>query len=342
LKWIDKVENFGNMMIKLGQTPEDSMESKIPKICVLGSLHMDLIIKTYRMPKLGETLIGNEFHMRMGGKGANQAVAAAKLGADVVLIGRVGDDYFGDKMIENAEKRGVHVEYIKKEKGTSSSVALIVVDQKGDNFLLIAPGADMTYDESDVNRAREAIKKSDILLLQLEVPLCCVNRAIKTASECGTKVIFNLSPAKKVPNEILEKVFILTINEVEAEFLTGIKVKNVNSAKKSATRLLGDGVQNVVLTLGKRGAILVSEEGVYHARGLRVKAVDTTGAGDAFCGALAVAIAKGEDLKKAVDYANFAGALATTKIGAQEALPTKKDLENFIKLYSKNIDQKLK
>lgn len=304
---------------------------KEPKISVLGSLHTDLILKVNRMPKLGETIIGDEFYISMGGKGANQAVAAARLGGQITHFGKVGDDYFGEKMIENLKREGISTKYVEKVKNMSSSLAFITVDAQGNNFLIITPGTDSAFDEKDIEKYREVIKDSDVLLCQLEIPVNIVHKAIEVAYEYGKKVIFNLSPARKVPDEMLKKSFILVVNEIEAESLLGIKIQHLESAKKSATKLLEIGAQNVILTIGKEGAILVNKEGIYHVPGVPVNSIDTTGAGDAFCGALAVMIASEKSLREATEFANFAGAFATTKIGAQEALPTRKELEEFIR-----------
>ena len=299
-----------------------------PKVAVVGSLHTDLTVKAERIPVMGETVLGEDLKITMGGKGANQAVAASRLGAEVVLIGRVGADEFGNRMIENATAQRIETKYIVRDELAPSGVALIVIDGKGNNIITVSSGADSRCDEGDVDRAGEAIKSSQVLLAQLELPLRTVAHAIDVAHRHGVQVILNLSPARKVSKRMLRKVHILTLNETEAEFLSGISIK---SLKGVAKRILELGPDHVVLTMGKRGSVLVTAEGLTRVKGVKVKAIDPTGAGDAFCGALAVAIASGEDLKEAVSYANCAGALATTRIGAQEALPTKEELEDFIR-----------
>lgn len=303
----------------------------IPKITVVGSLHTDLIIKVQNIPRTGETVLGKAFKMSPGGKGANQAVAAARLGANVSLIGRVGADIFGRELIKNAKETGIDVKHIIEDIGTYTGLALITVDEEGNNTIAVASGADMRCCTEDIDRAEETIISSDIFLTQLEIPLSVVEYAIDKAFEEGVKVILNPAPAQELSKDLLKKVYILTPNENEAEVLSGVKIKDLRSSKKAAKRLLERGIENIVLTLGNRGSMIATKEQTVHMRGIKVNAVDTTGAGDAFCGALAVAISSGKGLKEAVKYANFAGALATTKIGAQEALPTMEELEDFMR-----------
>jgi len=302
-----------------------------PKIVVVGSLHMDLTVKTEKIPRIGETVLGRHFTMSPGGKGANQAVAAAKLGADVTLVGRVGADVFGRELIKNAKEYGIDTSYIVEDRETATGVALIMVDEKGSNIIAVASGADMRCCREDIDRAEKVIKSSDIVSIQLEIPPPVVEYAIDKAFREEVKVILNPSPAQQLPDELLRKVYVLTPNEKEAEVLGGCKVTSIRAAKIVAKKIRERGVENVIVTIGKNGAILATEEETVHVRGIEVNTVDATGAGDAFCGTLAVAISSGKELKEAVVYSNSAGALATTKIGAQEALPTTPELESFMK-----------
>jgi ribokinase len=281
------------------------------------------------IPRIGESVLGKSFKRSPGGKGANQAVAAARLGADVVLIGRVGADVFGKELIKNLRENGIDTKYIIEDSETYTGLALIMVDEDGDNILAVASGADMRIRKEDIDRAEEIIKLSDILLIQLETPLQIVEYAINIAFNEGVKVLLNPAPAQKLSKDLLKKVYVLIPNEKEAELLSNVKIKDLNSSKISAKKLLENGTENIVITLGKNGSIIATKEETVHINGLNVNAIDTTGAGDAFCGALAVALSSGKELKEAVIDANYAGALATTKIGAQEALPTKEELENF-------------
>jgi len=321
-------EGFSKYRETSQETPN---QAKNPNIVVVGSLHMDLTIKARTIPRLGETVLGDEFKMSPGGKGANQAAAAAKLGANVTLIGRVGSEAFGTDLVRNARQNRINTKFIVQDKETQTGLALIIVDQKGNNIIAVFPGADLRCSKEDINRAYSVIKSADILLAQLETSFPVVQHAIQKAFQNGVKVILNPSPAHILPKDVLRKVYILTPNESEAEILGGTSITDLSSARRAITEILKKGAQNIVLTLGKEGALVGTKGKIVHLKSPRVNPVDTTGAGDAFCGALAVAISSGESLEKAVVYANCAGALATTKMGAQEALPTHEELERFMR-----------
>ncbi len=302
-----------------------------PRIVVVGSLHMDLTVKTEKIPRIGETVLGNTYLMSPGGKGANQAVAAAKLGADVIMIGRVGADAFGNELIRSVKENGIDTRYIIEDKERHTGVAAVIVDERGNNVIAVASGADMKCCTEDIERAEEAIKSSDVVLVQTEIPLSVVECTIETAYEEGVNVILNLAPAQQLTDELLKKISVLIANAKEAQTIGRKPVRDSASAKVVAKDILERGVESVVITLGKKGAVLATREETAYIEGIDVNAVDNTGAGDAFCAAVAVAICHGMDLKQTVLYSNFAGALATTKIGAQQALPTAKELEDFIK-----------
>ncbi|OYT66700.1 MAG: ribokinase [Candidatus Wolframiiraptor sp. EX4484-121] len=290
-----------------------------PEIAVLGSIHMDYVISLDRMPRLGETLIGKEFKMTPGGKGANQAVAAARLGAEVYMIGKVGEDSIGDELIENLEKNGVRTDHIKRAK-THSGVALIFIDSSGNNVIGVAPGADDLGD------------RIKILLLQLEIPVEIVEYAIKKFSERDVRIILNPAPYHPLSREVLNKVFIATPNEVELELMSGSKTASDHDLIRAGRWTIKNlGIKNLVVTLGARGAMIITEREEKLIPAFKVKPIDTTGAGDAFNGALAVALSRGESLEAAVRYANAAGALSTLKVGAQEALPTSEEVEKFLR-----------
>jgi ribokinase len=292
---------------------------------------MDLTIRGETIPSLGETVLDDEFKMSPGGKGANQAVAAAKLGANVALIGRVGPEAFGNDLLKNAQQHQINTEFIVHDKDTQTGLALIMVDQKGNNIIAVFPGADLKFAKGDIDRAESIIKSADVLLAQLETPFPVVRYAIQKAFGHRVKVILNPSPARKLPEDLLRKVYVLTPNESEAEILAGTMIKDSSSAKEAVTEILKKGAQNVVLTMGKTGALVGTKDKIVHVKSPEVNPVDATGAGDAFCAALGVAISSGKNLEQAVIYANCAGALATTKMGAQEAMPTREELEKFMR-----------
>ncbi len=301
------------------------------KIAVVGSLNMDLVVRAPHMPSPGETVIGSDFRTIPGGKGANQAVAAARLGAEVTMIGRVGDDDFGRAQLRNLGELSIDTTYVIMDAEAATGIALITLDTSGQNSIVLAPGANMRLTKEDINAARGAIVWSDVLVLQLENPLEVVVHAIDIAYAEGVKVILNPAPARSIPKETLAKLDYLIPNESETALLTGIEVADLDSAKEAAERLREEGVGTVILTLGDRGAFLSSAKESVHIPGYEVEVVDTTAAGDAFVGGLAVALAQGQNLAEAVRYANAAGALAVTRLGAQPSLPTRQEVEEFMK-----------
>jgi len=301
------------------------------KIAVVGSLNMDLVVRVPHMPIPGETVIGSDFRTIPGGKGANQAVAATRLGAEVTMIGRVGDDDFGRAQLRNLGELGVDTTHVIVDPEAATGIALITLDASGQNSIVLASGANMRLTTEDINAAQDAILQSDVLVLQLESPLEVVAYAIDMAHAEGVEVILNPAPAQPLAKETLVKLDYLIPNESETVLLTGIEVADINSAKAAAERLRGEGVGTVILTLGDRGAFLVSATESVHVPGYEVEVVDTTAAGDAFVGGFAVALAQGQNLAEAVRYANAAGALAVTRLGAQPSLPTRQEVEEFMK-----------
>ncbi len=304
---------------------------KSPRIVVVGSSNTDMVIQSARIPAPGETILGGRFVMAAGGKGANQAVAAARLGAQVTLIARLGDDVFGRGALANFEKEGISTEFVVVDSSEPSGVALILVDDKGENSIAVAPGANGRLSPDDVLRALPAIEQADVLLLQLEVPLETVEAAAGLAAAAGVKVILNPAPARSLPAPLLRHVYLLTPNETEAELLTGLRVCGEEARRVAACELRQQGVETVIITLGADGAFLSGKDGETVVPTVRITPVDTTAAGDAFNGALAVALAEGRDLGSAVQFANQAGAFAATRLGAQPSLPTRADLANFVR-----------
>ena len=302
----------------------------IARVTVVGSLNMDLIARSPRIPQPGETIIGGDFHTAPGGKGANQAVAAARLGARVSMIGRVGRDAFAGPLLDNLSAAGVDHTFVIQDSEAATGVALIVVDDAGENSIVVASGANMRLSPADVDGAEAVIADADALLLQLESPLETVIRAAEVARAHGVTVILNPAPARSLPAELLAMVDVLIPNESETSLLTGLPVSNQAEAETAATALRELGVGTVILTLGERGALLAREEEAEQVPAFEVTPVDTTAAGDAFVGGFTVAMAGGQPLAEAVRWGNAAGALATTKLGAQPSLPTRQDLEALL------------
>ena len=306
------------------------MNERKPKVVVVGSFMMDLVIKAERRPQKGETLIGQQFGMFGGGKGNNQAIAAVRLGGDVTMVGRLGMDSFGDKLMDALVEEGVEIRFIVRDAEVGTGVGSPVIDADGDNSIIIVPRANMRLSAADVDRAASAISDSDVLLLQLEVPIAASQRAAEIAKSSGTKVILNPAPAQDLPDSFLAQVDILTPNQVEAELLSGVEVSDSEGAERAARILLDRGVSAVILTLGEGGALLLKDGLTTSIPAYRVNVVDTTAAGDAFCGALATALARGEALEDAVVFANAAGALAVTVLGAAPSMPTVKQITEFL------------
>jgi ribokinase len=300
------------------------------KIVVVGSSNTDMIVKLSRLPKPGETIGNGAFATAAGGKGANQAVAAARAGADVGLVARVGGDSFGEQAITGFVGDGIDVGYVTRDPAAASGVALIFVDERGENSIAVAPGANAGLTPKDVAAAEELIAAADVVVMQLETPLETVERAATLAREHGARVILNPAPAQPLSDEILGNVSILTPNESEAELLTGIQVEDDAGAKEAARALVARGVDTVILTLGPRGAFVFESESGELVPGFEVDAVDTTAAGDVFNGSLAVGLAEGMSLAGAVRFANAAAALSVTKLGAQPSAPTRAEIEAFL------------
>jgi ribokinase len=309
---------------------EVGMNDHTPTIAVVGSLNMDLVTRTERRPQPGETLLGESFAMFVGGKGLNQAIAAARSGAHVRMIGRIGRDDFGAQLLRTLEAEQIDTSYVTHDDETGSGVATIVVDGSGDNTIIVVSGANWRLSPADVERAADAIATADALVMQLESPLDAVVRAAEIAHAAGVRVLLNPAPARALPDELLRLVSVITPNETEARLLTGFESADDASAEQAARALLARGVGAAVLTLGGRGALLVDGERVVRVPGYSATVVDTTAAGDAFCGALAVQLARGRPLEQAVQFANAAGALATTIAGAEPAMPRAEAVERLV------------
>ena len=305
------------------------------KIVVIGSINTDMVVRSSQLPFPGQTLMGHSFQTTGGGKGANQAVAAARLGAEVSLIARIGDDAFGKMSIENFKKENINIENIYTDRDAPSGVAFIVVDDKGENIIVVAPGANATLNEKDIQDAEDVIKKADIILFQLEIPMSTVAEGIKLAKKHNRMVMLNPAPAASIPKEILQSVDIITPNQTETLVLTGIAVNDAITAQHACNVLHGMGVLTVIVTMGEQGAYISSDN--YHGLipGFTAGVViDTVAAGDTFCGGLAIALAEGKSLKDAVQFANAAAALSVTKVGAQASIPIRTEVINLMRYVS--------
>jgi ribokinase len=290
-------------------------------ILVIGSSNTDMVVKTPTLPKPGETLLGGEFILNQGGKGANQAVAAARLGGKVKFIARVGNDMFGHEAISSYKKEGIDISAILKDENSSTGVALINVDHYGENCIAVASGANALLAINDALNAIDSLKADDFILMQLETPLDVINEVSKKAKNLGIKVVLNPAPAQNLPAELYEKLYILSPNETEAELITGIKVDSDTAALKAAEKMLQMGVNTVIITLGSRGVLLKNASITEFIPAPKVNAVDTTAAGDCFNGALVAALSLGQDLVKASRFAVKAASASVCKMGAQQSIP---------------------
>lgn len=300
------------------------------RIVVVGSSNTDMIIQAARIPRPGETILGGQFSMAAGGKGANQAVAAARAGGTVTFVARVGDDMFGQQAIKGFVQDGINVDHVLKDSRAASGVALIFVAEDGENSIGVASGANARLSPEDVRAAASAIADADVLVMQLETPLETVQAAAELAAAEGIRVILNPAPAQPLSDELLRHISVLTPNETEAELLTGVPVNSEETAAKAAKALRDKGIETVIVTLGARGVFVSSADFVGAIASFEVKAVDTTAAGDVFNGALAVALAEARPLSEAVRFANAAAALSATKLGAQPSAPSRQEIEAFL------------
>jgi ribokinase len=294
----------------------------VADVFVAGSMNQDFVLSVERRPAPGETVTDARLATHNGGKGANQAAAAALLGASVAFLGRVGDDGFGGPLVRGLSEKGVDTGLVQEVPGSSTGAAFITVTPDGENAITVAPGANRRLTAQDVDDASESIEGAQVLVAQMEIPPEVVLRAVEVAAGSGTRALVNLAPPFEVPRALLEKLDPLVVNEHEATFLLGERVEGVDGALDAAPRLLSLGPASVVVTLGEDGAVFSGSEAAKHLPAPRVEVVDTTGAGDAFVGALAARLAEDAPLEDAVAYAVRAGAAAVTEAGAQGALPT--------------------
>ena len=307
----------------------DTTQISRRQILVVGSCNTDMVIKAAHLPRPGETILGGTFFMNPGGKGANQAVAIARLGGSVTFICKTGSDIFGHQSQQLFEEEGINTSYVFSDSGNPSGVALITVDEKAENCIVVASGANANLLPSDLAKAEEAIELADLILMQLEVPMETVCFVADIAWQKGKKVILNPAPAHPLPADLLHHLYLITPNETEAEMITGVKITDDISAVEAARVLSGMGVQHVIITLGSKGALICSDGEAEIVPALKVEAVDTTAAGDVFNGALTVALSEGRNLKESVRLACKASAISVTRVGAQSSAPYRNEVDIF-------------
>ena len=307
----------------------DTTQTSKRQILVVGSSNTDMVIKAAHLPRPGETILGGTLGMNRGGKGANQAVAIARLGGPVTFICKTGSDIFGHQSQQLFEEEGINTSYVFSDSGNPSGVALITVDEKAENCIVVASGANANLLPSDLEKAEEAIERADLVLMQLEVPMETVCFVADIAWQKGKKVILNPAPAHPLPADLLRHLYLITPNETEAEMITGVKITDESSAGEAARALSGMGVQHVIITLGSKGALIYSNGKAEMVPALKVEAVDTTAAGDVFNGALTVALSEGRSLKEAARFACKASAISVTRVGAQSSAPYRNEVDIF-------------
>ena len=301
----------------------------MPKILVIGSSNTDMVVRADRLPRPGETVLGGTFFMNPGGKGPNQAVAAARLGGQVAFVCKTGDDLFGSEARRLFREEGIDTSHLLTDPSAPSGVALITVDRQAENCIVVAPGANANLTSDDLRRAASAFEQADIVLLQLEIPMETVEQAALTACATGKRVVLNPAPATAIPARLLAALDLITPNETEAEAITGIRIADRRTADEAARRLAATGAKQVVITLGAQGALVYEAGQSRIVEGYPVRAVDTTAAGDVFNGALVVALAEGKPLADAARFACKAAAISVTRPGAQGSIPTRAEVEAF-------------
>lgn len=305
------------------------------KICILGSINMDMVVSVNKMPLIGETIFSDNFKLAHGGKGANQAVASRRLGADVYMISKVGKDAYGFEIVNNLEKENINVNSIFKDDVKPTGTAIITVNNEGNNSIIVVPGANMTLNLKEIDKCKEVIGNSDIIVAQFETPMEVTMEAFKFAKENGVITILNPAPAKEIPTELLKYTDIIVPNETEATALTGIKVQDLESAKQAANIFFNNKVKYVIITLGDKGAAVISKESGVLIPAYKVNAVDSTAAGDSFIGAISTKLTKCNlninSLIEAVKFGNKVSAIAVQREGAQPSIPFLKEINEIYK-----------
>ncbi len=303
------------------------MDSK--KIVVVGSCNTDMVIKADRLPIPGETILGGTFFMNPGGKGANQAVAASRMGGKVSFISKTGNDVFGKQSVMLYNSENINTDFVFSDPGLPSGVALITVDANGENCIVVASGANATLSPADINKASGEIETADLVLMQLEIPIDTVEYVADIANKKGIKVILNPAPARSLSDKLLKCLYIIIPNKSEAEILSGIKVTDYETARQAADLISARGVDNVVITLGSQGALIKEGKEYHFVEAYKVETLDTTAAGDSFCGSVCVGLSEGRSILDSVKLAARAAALTVTRMGAQSSIPYRSELSSL-------------
>ncbi len=303
------------------------------KVLVIGSFMTDLVVQTDRLPVEGETIIGKSFHQFTGGKGANQAVAAARLGGNVEMIGKLGKDDFGKEHIRSLQEAGVQNQHILFDDHARTGVGNITLDNKGSNRIIVVPGANLELNEQEIEQLEDVVSDADIIVLQLEIPIQTVYKTIEIAKKYQKKLILNPAPAQAIDPSFADKVDYIAPNESEAFILSGIQVNNMEMTRKAADKLLSQGYKNVIITLGEKGVFFKNQHQEEYIEAYKVEPVDTTAAGDSFVGAFAYGLSLGWEDKRALEFAVATSAIAVTRMGAQPSLPSREEVEKFIEVH---------
>jgi ribokinase len=300
------------------------------KILVIGSTNVDFIIKTEKLPAFGETVTGGVFFQNFGGKGANQAVGAARAGGNVTFVTCLGEDLYAENLIENFRKDKIETRYVFRDPDEATGSALIMLDKDGNNYISVASGANYKLTPSHIDQALKTILEAEMIVMQMEIPFDTTSYVFELAEKHNIKVLFNLAPARPFDLSVLKKTYAFVVNEVEASMVTGLKVETDDEIKTASQELLKLGCKIAIITLGARGSYIASSEFRGIVPAFKVKAVDTTAAGDIYCGSLAVAMVEGKSLTDAVKFAGAASAISVTRLGAQPSAPWRKEIDEFI------------
>jgi ribokinase len=301
-------------------------------ILVVGSTNVDFLIRSERLPAFGETVTGGTFLQNFGGKGANQAVGAARAGGNVTFVTCLGEDLYAGELLRSFADDGIHTEFVFRDHSAATGSALILLDQQGNNCISVAPGANFKLAPVHINRALAALTGAEMIIMQMEIPFETTTHVFQLARQYGKKVLFNLAPARPFDLSVLRQTYAFVVNEVEASMVTGMKVETDDEIRNTAGRMLEMGPAIVVITLGARGSYLASPEYSQFMPAYKVNVIDTTAAGDVYCGSLAVALVEGKPLPDAVRFAGAASAISVTRLGAQSSAPQRAEIEKFMEL----------